>query len=136
MKRLGWVALTITLVLVLAGAAVASAPQVLFKGAIGNAQVRPSQLALSADGTLEVSGFTWQAWGGSRATGSGTAEYHGCTPNCAAAKDHHAPVAITLSNVQTCKGKQYYTHVALKRRSGRLLDASFLRISWSPCAKG
>ena len=136
MKRLGWVALTVTLVLVLAGAAVASAPQVLFKGAVGKAQVRPAQLALSGDGTLEVSGVHWGAWGGSRATGAGIAEYHGCTPNCAAARVHHATVAITLSNVRTCKGRQYYTHVALLQHSGKLLDASFLRISWNPCAKG
>ena len=40
MNRLGWVALTVTLVLVLAGASAASASQVLFKGAIGKAQVQ------------------------------------------------------------------------------------------------
>jgi hypothetical protein len=136
MRRLGWVALTVTLVLVLAGAAAASAPQVLFKGAVGKAQVRPAQLALSADGTLEVSAVDWGTWGGSRATGAGTAEYHGCTPSCAAARVHHVTVAITLSNVRTCKGRRYYTHVALLQHSGKLLDASFLRISWNPCAQG
>jgi hypothetical protein len=136
MKRIAGLIVTVLLMLALSGAAVASAPQVLFKGAIGNAQVRPSQLALSADGTLEVSGVDWGVWGGSRATGAGTAEYHGCTPSCAAARVHHATVAITLSNVRTCKGRQYYTHVALLQHSGKLLDASFLRISWNPCAKG
>jgi hypothetical protein len=134
MKRLAWLTLTVALVLALAGAAVASASSVLFAGAVGPAQVRPGQLALSGDGTLEVSGVTWVAWGGSRATGSGTAEYHGCTPSCAAAKTHRAAVAITLSNVRTCKGKRYYTHVALAERSGKLLDASFLRTSWNPCS--
>ena len=72
-----------------------------------------------------VSDVDWGAWGGSRATGAGTAEYHGCTPSCAAARVHHATVAITLSNVRTCKGRQYYTHVALLEHSGKLLDASF-----------
>jgi hypothetical protein len=133
MRRLAWLSLIIALVLVLAGSAVAAASQVLFVGAIGPAQVRPSQLALSADGSLEVNGVTWHAWGGPRAIGTGTAEYHGCTPNCAAAPVHHVPVAITLSNVRTCKGKPYYTHVALLEPSGRLLDAGFLRISWNPC---
>jgi hypothetical protein len=133
MKRLAWLTMTVTLVLALAGAAVASASQVLFAGAVGAAQVRPRQLALSADGTIEVTGVTWRAWGGSRATGSGTAEYHGCTPSCGAARTHQAPVAITLSNVRTCKGRHYYTHVALQKRSGALLDARFLRISWNPC---
>jgi hypothetical protein len=135
-KRFASLTLTVAFVLALAGAAVASASQVLFAGAIGPAHVRPGQLALSADGTLEVTGVTWRAWGGSRATGSGTAEYHGCTPSCGAAKSRHAAVAITLSNVRTCKGKQYYTHVALQQRSGKLLDAGFLRISWNPCAGG
>jgi hypothetical protein len=134
MRRLAWLTLTITLVLALAGAAVASSSQVLFAGAVGPAQVRPDGLSLSADGTLEVEGVTWGAWGGKRATGSGTADYHGCTPSCAAARTHHAAVAITLSNVRTCKGRQYYTHVALAKRSGKLLDASFLRISWNPCS--
>jgi hypothetical protein len=136
MKRIAGLILTVMLVLVLTGAAVASASQVLFAGAVGKAQVRPAQLALSADGTLEVSGVTWGAWGGSRATGAGTAEYHGCTPSCAAARVHHATVAITLSNVRTCKGRRYYTHVALLEHSGKLLDASFLRISWNPCGTG
>ncbi len=138
MQRLTCLSLTIALALALAlaGSAVASASQVRFAGAIGPAQVRPGQLALSADGTLEVGGITWGAWGGRRATGSGTAEYHGCTPNCAAAPVHHVPVAITLSNVRTCKGKPYYTHVALQEPSGRLLDAGFLRINWNPCAAG
>jgi hypothetical protein len=125
MKRLAWLTLTVALMLTLAGAAVASASSVLFAGAVGPAQVRPDELSLSGDGTLEVEGVTWRAWGGVRATGSGTAEYHGCTPSCA---------AITLSNVRTCKGRQYYTHVALARRSGKLLDAGFLRISWNPCS--
>jgi hypothetical protein len=134
MKRLAWLTLTVALMLTLAGAAVASASSVLFAGAVGPAQVRPDELSLSGDGTLEVEGVTWRAWGGVRATGSGTAEYHGCTPSCAAARTHHAAVAITLSNVRTCKGRQYYTHVALARRSGKLLDAGFLRISWNPCS--
>jgi hypothetical protein len=133
MTRLGWLVLTVTLALALAGAAVASASQVLFAGAVGPAQVRPDELSLSADGTLEVEGVTWGPWGGARATGSGTAEYHGCSPSCAAARTHHAPVTITLSNVRTCKGRKYYTHVALAQRSGKLLDAIFLRISWNPC---
>jgi hypothetical protein len=136
MQRLAWLTLTVGVVLGFAGAAIASTSSVLFAGAVGPAQVRPGQLALSGDGTLEVSGVTWRAWGGRRATGSGTAEYHGCSPSCAAAKTRHAAVAITLSNVRTCKGKQYYTHVALAQRSGRLLDASFLRISWNPCGTG
>jgi hypothetical protein len=136
MRRLAWLTLTVAVLCALAGTAVASASQTLFAGAVGKAQSRPGQLALSADGTLEVTGVTWQAWGGSRATGSGTAEYHGCTPSCGAARTHHAPVAITLSNPRTCKGRRYYTHVALAERSGKLLDAGFLRISWDPCGSG
>ena len=136
MKRLAWLASTVVITLTLAGAAVAATSPVRFQGAAGPAHVRPGQLALTADGTLEVTDVTWSAWGGARATGSGTAEYHGCTPSCAAARTHHASVAITLSNIRTCKGRRYYTHVALVQRSGKLLDASFLRISWNPCGGG
>jgi hypothetical protein len=48
MKRIAGLILTVMLVLALSGAAVASASRVLFAGAVGKAQVRPAQLALSA----------------------------------------------------------------------------------------
>lgn len=100
-----------------------------------NAQnvVKPKTLFLTGDGTLEVQSATWSSWGGANARGAGNAEWHGCTPNCAAAKVHHAHVTITLSNVKTCAGRKYYSHVALTLPSGKLLAANYLKRSWAPC---
>jgi hypothetical protein len=42
-------------------------------------------------------------------------------------------VTITLSKIKTCKGKQYYSHVALELPSGKLLDKQFLKRSFAPC---
>ena len=109
------------------------APPVYFQGALGGLAVRPISLQLTADGTLSVERVQWSSWGGSTASGSGSALYHGCVPNCAAAPTHAAVVAIRLSDVRTCRGKRYYAGVTLRLTSGRLLDQSFLQRSWSPC---
>jgi hypothetical protein len=111
----------------------AAAATVYFHDVDSKNVVKPKTLFLTGDGTLEVQSVSWSGWGGSDATGSGKAEYHGCTPSCAQAKVHHAQVKITLSKIKTCSGKQYYTHVALKLPSGKLLDGNFLKRSWSPC---
>jgi hypothetical protein len=106
---------------------------VYFAGALGGLAVRPISLQLTADGTLSVERIQWNSWGGPAATGNGTALFHGCTPNCAAAPTHEAVVSIRLSDVRTCHGKRYYAGVTLRLTSGRLLDQSFLQRSWSPC---
>jgi FlaG/FlaF family flagellin (archaellin) len=106
---------------------------VYFEGAGGDPQQRPSSLQLTADGTLFVAGVQWTSWGGSAATGSGNAEYHGCTPNCAQATPHTALVSIRLFGIRVCSGRQYYSGVTLRLNSGQLLDEQFLQRSWSPC---
>lgn len=106
---------------------------VLFEGVVSHGSERPSTLELTGDGTLEVSGVQWTAWGGDTATGTGNASYHGCTPNCAAAPVSTASVAIKLSNVRVCAGRRYYASLTLTLPSGKLLDESFVQRSWSPC---
>lgn len=106
---------------------------VYFQGALGGLAVRPISLQLTADGTLSVERVQWTSWGGSTARGSGSALFHGCIPNCAAAPTHAAVVSIRLSDIRTCGGKRYYAGVTLRLSSGRLLDQSFLQRSWSPC---
>jgi hypothetical protein len=125
--------LVVTGLIVLAVASTAAAAVVYFSGAAAGRHVRPRTLELTGDGTLEVSKVNWLAWGGLVAKGSGEAEYHGCTPNCAAAPVHHAHVSIRLSNIRSCSGRRYYTHVRLTLPSGRLLDPRFLRNSYKPC---
>lgn len=109
------------------------AAPVYFQGALGGLAVRPISLQLTADGTLSVERVQWSSWGGPAASGSGSALFHGCIPNCAAAPTHAAVVAIRLTDVRTCGGKRYYAGVALRLTSGRLLDQSFLQRAWSPC---
>lgn len=104
-----------------------------FQGAVANAQQRPSSLQLTADGTLIVDSVQWTSWGGPTATGTGTADYHGCNPNCASAPSHSAVVAIRLSDVRVCSGRRYYASVTLKMSSGRLLDPGYVQRAWSPC---
>jgi hypothetical protein len=94
---------------------------------------RPSSLELTGDGTLYVSGAQWTSWGASSATGTGNAQYHGCTPSCAQATPHTALVWIRLSRIRVCAGRQYYSSVTLTTNSGQLLDEQFLQRSWSPC---
>lgn len=126
--------LLVTLIAVLATATAATAAATIeFYGAGGGGHVRPRTLFLTGDGTLDVFRVHWKAWGGTAASGHGTAEWHGCTPNCASGIDHQAYVTVKLSNIRRCGRHQYYTHVILRRRSGRRLFRRFLRLSYKPC---
>jgi hypothetical protein len=106
---------------------------VLFQGVTARGAQRPASLELTGDGTLFVSGVQWTSWGGQAATGSGNAEYHGCTPTCAQSPVHMAFVSIRLFGIRDCAGRQYYSSVALRLNSGQLLDKQYLQRSWSPC---
>jgi hypothetical protein len=106
---------------------------VYFQGAVGNPVQRPGALELTADGTLSVERVQWNSWGGAQATGSGSALYHGCTPNCAQAPTHTALVSIRLSQIRVCGGRRFYSGVTLTLNSGQLLDEQFVQRSWSPC---
>jgi hypothetical protein len=106
---------------------------VYFRGVVGGGAQRPSSLQLTGDGTLSVEKVQWTSWGGPTAAGSGSALYHGCQPNCAAAQTHAAVVSIRLSDIRTCNGKHYYAGLTLTLPSGRLLDRNFVQRTWSPC---
>ncbi len=106
---------------------------VLFQGVVNHGSERPKTLELTGDGTLSVGQVQWNAWGGDTASGTGTASYHGCTPNCASAPVNTASVAIRLANIRICGGRRYYSSLTLTLPSGKLLDESFVQRSWSPC---
>lgn len=110
-----------------------TAAPVFFQGVAGAPAQRPATLELTGDGTLFVKDVQWTAWGGPQATGSGNAEYHGCTPNCAQAPSHIALVSIRLSGIRLCGGRNYYAGATLTLSSGQLLDPEFMQRSWSPC---
>lgn len=114
--------------------AITTAPaSVYFQGVVATPAQRPRSLLLTVDGTLFVGAVQWTSWGGPVATGSGNAEYHGCTPSCGGAPRYTALVGIRLSGVRECAGRQYYSGVTLTLNSGRLLDRQYLQRSWSPC---
>jgi hypothetical protein len=128
--------LTVALMALVLGLAVVPAADaggsVRFQGAVNQGHaVRPSTLWLSADGSLVVLHMRWSGWGGSVAAGSGDADYHGCSPNCAQAPVHHAAVTVHLWQVLTCGGQRYYNNVTLYRRNGSVLRYSR---HWAPCA--
>jgi len=120
-------------VLLVASAATADAANaVWFQGAIGGyGHVRPSNVALSADGTLWVSHVTWSAWGGRVAIGRGLGEEHGCAPTCAQAPTHTAEVKVELFNLVRCGSHAYYDKAVLYRLDGRVFARS--RFDWAPC---
>jgi hypothetical protein len=130
-------ALLLSLAAVLAATATAQAAStVYFQGADAGRVVTPKTLFLTGDGTLDVFHASWQAWGGAQAIGHGTAEYHGCTPSCAAGKPHSAAVTVKLSGRVSCSGRTYYNRVTLIKRSGGELFASYLRNNnWAPCKR-
>lgn len=124
-------AAVVAVALVLATASLAQAAGVWFHGAANQGHhVRPGTLWLSGDGTLVVFHMHWSQWGGSVAVGKGSAEYHGCTPDCATAPIHHVAVTVHLSDIHTCKGQQYYDRVTLYKRRGQL-KVGFQH--WAPC---
>jgi hypothetical protein len=130
LRRVATAVAVLATLLSIAPAALA-ATSVYFSGAVAGKQARPAMLALTADGTLEVDHVTWISWGGPTAIGSGTAEYHGCTPNCASGKGHVVKVAVVLSHVVSCAGTRYYDHVALLKPKGTSLKV--YSQSWAPC---
>ncbi|MFZ0043564.1 MAG: hypothetical protein WAK93_19805 [Solirubrobacteraceae bacterium] len=115
-----------------------AAAQVNFEGAVKpphTPTVRPGDLFLSADGTLEVTGMHWRNWGGKTAVGYGEAEYHGCSPSCAQAPAHHAKAEVKLSKIVRCQHRSWYAHVTIytRRASGayRLYESD--PTNWAPC---
>lgn len=109
-----------------------AASTVWFEGALpGYGHVKPSNVALSADGTLWVSHVKWSAWGARVAVGRGLGEEHGCTPNCAQAPIHTAQVRVELYDVVQCGSHTYYDKATLYRLNGRVFSRS--SVNWAPC---
>ncbi len=114
-------------------AAVADAANtVWFEGAVTSYRhTKPSNVALSADGTLWASHVKWSKWGGNVAVGRGLREKHGCTPSCGQAPVHMAHVKVELSDIVQCGSRAYYNKAMLYRLDGRVFARS--RFNWAPC---
>jgi hypothetical protein len=77
--------------------------------AVGFGQVRPAEISLGGDPTGLVTGVTWQSWGGSQATGTGTSTYVG--PNQSVAQGTQEMATVVASDLGTCGGNPAYQQV-------------------------
>lgn len=77
--------------------------------AVGFGQVKPAEISLGGDPTGMLTGITWQSWGGSTATGSGTGTYVG--PNQSVAQGTQETATVVASDPGTCGGKSAYQQV-------------------------
>jgi hypothetical protein len=95
-----------------APAAPASAPllgAVWASGVQGYGTARPSGLNNGGDPTGIVSGLTWSSWGGSSASGTGTAEY--VAPGQSVAQGSEEHVTVVAFDLGTCHGRTAYRAV-------------------------
>jgi len=73
-------------------------------------QTKPTEMGLSADGSVYVTGIKWHGWGTARATGTGTAHTDNCRPNCAQGTFSKHPATIVFTSPQPWDGKLAYAH--------------------------
>ena len=78
-------------------------------GQQGYGTVEPTTVFNGGDPTGLVSGVTWQAWGGSKATGTGTSDYVG--PGQDVASGTQEPVTIVAFDPGVCGGHHAYQAV-------------------------
>ncbi len=79
-------------------------------GGVGFGQVRPTEISLGGDPTGILSGITWQSWGGSQATGSGTSTYVG--PGQTVAQGTQEIATVVAFDLGTCLGAPAYQQVS------------------------
>jgi hypothetical protein len=94
------------------------------------AQVKPSTLVIASDGTLAR--LRWSAWGGKRATATGTLEAKVCSTDCAASRPVPYAATVVLSDPVTCENRRYYNvaTATIKTTQGPRQWGSFLH---APC---
>jgi hypothetical protein len=75
----------------------------------GYGHAKPSTIFNGGDPTGLVQHIQWQAWGGSEAVGTGTAEYVG--PHQSVAEGTEQPARIVLFQLGSCRGRRAYDAV-------------------------
>lgn len=65
------------------------------------------------DGSLNIHGLTWSAWGATTATGAGTASINDCKPNCATGHMSNAPVKVTLTKPHRVCGRRVFGEASM-----------------------
>jgi hypothetical protein len=84
-------------------------PAGVFAHGAGFGQVRPARIFNGGDPTGLVTHIVWTSWGGSRAVGTGTAEYVG--PNQIVATGSQQRATVVAFRLGTCHGKLMYRAV-------------------------
>jgi hypothetical protein len=75
-------------------------------GVEGDVGVRPKQLDVSADGTLEQ--LEWRNWGDAAATATGELRLRDCDPNCASGGIDTIKATVKLSSPRLCGRATYF----------------------------
>jgi hypothetical protein len=99
----------------LAGSA-AAAQQVFVEPYLnqGEATVRPHEILLAEDGTLALTGISYQSYGGPTARATGRGYTRGCTPDCAQGKVLRPSAKIEFSRRIQCQGQLIYAKLRYK----------------------
>jgi hypothetical protein len=96
------------------------------EGAVG---VRPSALAVSADGTLED--LRWRRWDATGAEGAGTLRLRDCDPSCASGGIDSIPATVRLSAPRLCGRATYFDRARVEVDAGDTPNpATYVR---APC---
>jgi hypothetical protein len=78
-------------------------------GAVENPLVvRPTTLALAADGHWVITNLRWSGWGGSVARATGLSSASDCNPSCAGGKSTTSPAQFIVSNPGRVQGHEVY----------------------------
>ena len=96
-------------------------------GVEGDVGVRPKQLDVSADGTLEQ--LEWESWGDTAATGTGQLRLRDCDPTCAGGGLDVLKASVKLSSPRLC-GRETYFDRATVSIAGEEPPATYVR---APC---
>jgi hypothetical protein len=96
-------------------------------GIEGEVGVRPKQLLVSSDGTLES--LRWSDWGDAKATGTGRLRLRDCNPNCASGGIDSVKATVELSSPRLC-GRVTYFDRATVSIPGEKPPATYVR---APC---
>lgn len=75
----------------------------------GFGEVKPTKIFNGGDPTGLVTNVVWSSWGGTQATGTGTAEYVG--PNQSVAQGTEESATVVAFDLGTCDGKYMYQAV-------------------------
>ena len=81
-----------------------------FPGGTGFGQVQPPEISLGGDPTGTLSAITWQSWGGTQATGTGTSTY--VAPGKTVAQGVQATATVVAYDLGTCGGAPAYQQVS------------------------